>query len=179
TGLDNAALHTRRTARLRAERNACSYAYRTERWKKRPLVAAFSFENPQASTGPVENCLRFRRRFLCGRLVPGLVGSGLRLLGGCLLLGAGPLGGSLEGCTHHLGSRLRWKLATLRDDERLHVDRDVCEELDRHLVAADLLDRIAEPDLAPVDAHLRDPPDLVGQVGRRHRAEQRARRPCL
>jgi hypothetical protein len=35
-------------------------------------------------------------------------------------------------------------------------------KLDGHLVAADLLDRIAKADLPAVDAHLRDAPDLVG-----------------
>src|SRR6478609_11150435 len=50
TGLDKHALHRRETARLRADRNACSHTDRTERWKKRPLVAAFSYTFPQPST---------------------------------------------------------------------------------------------------------------------------------
>ena len=41
-------------------------------------------------------------------------------------------------------------------------------------VAADPLDRV-DADLAPVDPHLARPPDLVGDVGRRHRAEEGAR----
>src|SRR4029079_5627688 len=44
--------------------------------------------------------------------------------------------------------------------------------------AADPLERV-DPDLAPVDADLSGSPDLVGDVGRRHGAEQRARGACL
>ena len=39
---------------------------------------------------------------------------------------------------------LRRQLAALGDDERLHVDADVLEDLDRHVVAADPLDRLLE-----------------------------------
>src|SRR5581483_5608878 len=46
------------------------------------------------------------------------------------------------------------------------------------LVAADPLDRV-DADLPAVDAHLRLGPDLVRDVGRRHRAEERARWACL
>ena len=67
------------------------------------------------------------------------------------------------------------KLATLGDDERLDLDVHVLEELDRDRVAADALDRV-DRDLAPVDANLPRAPDLVGDVGRRDRAEERARR---
>ena len=50
----------------------------------------------------------------------------------------------------------------------------VLEELDRHRVAPDPLQRVGR-DLAPVDTHLPRAPDLVGDVGGRDRAEQRAR----
>ena len=60
-------------------------------------------------------------------------------------------------------------------DERLHLDADVLEELDRHGEAADALERV-DRDLAPVDAHLPRAPDLVGDVGRCHRAEERTGR---
>jgi hypothetical protein len=46
-------------------------------------------------------------------------------------------------------------------------------------VAADPLDRLAELDLAPVDADLVVGPQPVGDVRRRHRAEQRAGRAGL
>ena len=96
-------------------------------------------------------------------------------------------------CRHRLGLRrgrlglcsldrsellLGRQLATLGDDEGLHLDVHVLEELDRHGEAADPLDRV-DRDLAPVDAHLPHTPDLVGDVGGRDRAEERTRRPGL
>ena len=63
-------------------------------------------------------------------------------------------------------------------DVRLHRRVHVLEELDRDVVAADPLDRV-DLDLAPVDADLLRAPELVGDVRRRHRAEERARRPGL
>ena len=50
------------------------------------------------------------------------------------------------------------------------------KELDRDLVAADALDRLRQVDLPPVDADLPRAPDLVGDVRRGHRAEERALR---
>ena len=54
----------------------------------------------------------------------------------------------------------------------LHLRGHVGEDLDRDRVAADALDRIGEVDLPPVDADLELLPDLVGDVGRGHRAEE-------
>src|SRR4029077_2089248 len=51
-------------------------------------------------------------------------------------------------------------------------------ELDRDVVAADPLDRV-DLDLAPVDADLLRAPELVRDVRRRYRAEERARGPGL
>ena len=53
------------------------------------------------------------------------------------------------------------------------------KSVDRDRVAADPLDRVVEPDLAPVDADLARAPDLVGDVRRRDRAEERAGRAGL
>ena len=64
----------------------------------------------------------------------------------------------------------------LRGRREPHVDGHVREELDRHLVAADPLDRLRQLDLAPVDAHAPLGPELVRDVGRRHGAEEGARR---
>ena len=93
-----------------------------------------------------------------------------------LLLGLNLLGLLLR--LHRLERLLRRKLASFGDDERPDFDRHVLEELDGHLVAADPLDRVAA-DLAPVDAHLVFLPELVGDVGRRDRPEQRAGRAGL
>src|SRR5207253_3046533 len=70
------------------------------------------------------------------------------------------------------------QLAALRDDERLHVDGHVLEDLDRNVVAPDPLD-VVDADLAAVDADLARAPDLVGDVGGRHRAEEDAVRAGL
>src|SRR5919202_6653447 len=78
-----------------------------------------------------------------------------------------------------LGLLLGRELAALGDDEGLHLDADVGEDLDRHLVAADALDRLVELDLAPVDPHLARPPDLVRDVRGRDGAEERPGRPRL
>ena len=56
---------------------------------------------------------------------------------------------------------------------RAHLDGDVLEQLDRHLEPSDPLERVAA-DLAPVDADLVLLPQLVGDVRRRDRSEQRA-----
>src|SRR6478609_276628 len=79
---------------------------------------------------------------------------------------------------HRLELLFGRKLATLGNDERSYLDGDVLEELDRNLVAADPLDRVA-PDLAPVDAHLVLLPQLVRDVGCRDGAEERAGRSRL
>src|SRR5205807_5991512 len=76
------------------------------------------------------------------------------------------------------GPPLGRQLAALRHDERAHLGRHVLEELDRDLVAADALDRV-QLDPAPVDAHLVLRPELIGDVGRRDRAEERAGRAGL
>src|SRR5581483_7139863 len=68
--------------------------------------------------------------------------------------------------------------AALGDHLGLHLDADVLEDVDRDLVAADPLDRVAV-DLAPVDADLLRLPELVDDVGRRDRAEQAAGRAGL
>src|SRR5580765_5265792 len=81
-------------------------------------------------------------------------------------------------CFHRLELLFGRKLATFGDDERSHFDGDVLEELDRNLVAADPLDRVA-PDLAPVNAHLVLLPQLIRDVGCRHGAEERAGRSRL
>ena len=70
------------------------------------------------------------------------------------------------------------QLATLGHDHQLDVGGDVLEHADRDRVATDPLDAV-DPDLATVDADLADPPDLVGDVGRRDRAEQRSGRARL
>ena len=71
------------------------------------------------------------------------------------------------------------KLAALGDDEHARLDRDVREQLDRHLVAPDPLQRLVHPDLAPVDPHLELVPDRLGQLCLRDRPEQHARVPGL
>ena len=88
-------------------------------------------------------------------------------------LGLGPLG-RLERRELLLGRQL----AALGHDERLHLGGDALEDVDRDRVAADPLDHV-QVDLAPVDADLPRPPELLGDVGRRHRAEQRAGRAGL
>ena len=70
------------------------------------------------------------------------------------------------------------QLAALGHDHQLDLGRDALEDVDRHRVAADPLD-VVDADLAAVDADLADPPDLVGDVGRRDRAEQRSGRAGL
>ena len=78
------------------------------------------------------------------------------------------------------GDRLLGRqLAALGHDERAHGRGHVGEELDGDFVAADLLDRLGQVDLAPVDADLRHLPELVGEIGRRDRAEQRPGRAGL
>jgi hypothetical protein len=87
------------------------------------------------------------------------------------LCGSGRLGlGRFEGRELLFG----WKLPALRNDERLHLDLHVLEERDRNGVAADALDRV-DLHLAPVHPDLARAPDLVGDVRRRYRAEERAR----
>src|SRR5215211_1962527 len=87
----------------------------------------------------------------------------------CLLLCA-------LGRLHGLELLLGRKLPALRDDERLDLDPDVLEDVDCDLVAADPLDRVGEVDLSAVDPDLASAPELVGDVGRRHRAKQRPAR---
>src|SRR5215831_10167301 len=70
------------------------------------------------------------------------------------------------------------QLAALRNDLRPHRAVHVVEQLDRHLVAADALDRV-DPDLSPVDADLLRAPELVRDVGRRYGPEERTRRAGL
>ena len=90
--------------------------------------------------------------------------------GGCRL---GRLGG-----LHRGELFLGRQLATLGHDHQLDLGRDALEQVDRHRVAADPLD-VVDADLAAVDADLADAPDLVGDVGRRDRAEERAGRAGL
>ena len=71
------------------------------------------------------------------------------------------------------GSSLGRQLAALGNDQRRTVDGHVGEELDGDLVAADPLDRVGQVDLAAVDADPCAFPELVGDVGRGHRAEER------
>src|SRR5262245_49055268 len=73
---------------------------------------------------------------------------------------------------------LRRQVATLGHDERLHLRDDVLEELDRDRVTPDALERV-DRDLAAVDADLPRAPDLVGDVRRSHRPEQRPGRAGL
>src|SRR5919204_611497 len=127
----------------------------------------------------VETRLCDRSKTTCSaRSTRSVVSPGRGPVLGRLALGRFPLGrlfrlaGSLE-------LLLRRQLAALGDDERLHLDTHVGEDVDRHRVAADALDRVGEVDLAPVDAHLPRPPELVGDVGRGHGAEERAGRPGL
>ena len=90
--------------------------------------------------------------------------------GGCRL---GRLGG-----LHRGELFLGRQLATLGHDHQLDLGRDALEQVDRHRVAADPLD-VVDADLAAVDADLADAPDLVGDVGRRDRAEERPGRAGL
>src|SRR4029079_3383593 len=66
----------------------------------------------------------------------------------------------------------------LRHHEGLHLCGDALEDVHRDGEAADPLDHV-EVDLAAVDADLARPPELLGDVGRRHGAEQRTGRPGL
>src|SRR5204863_9697187 len=66
------------------------------------------------------------------------------------------------------------QLAALGHDEDAELRRHILEQLDRDLVAPDPLDRLRQVELAAVDADALRLPDPVGDVGRRHRAEQRA-----
>ena len=86
----------------------------------------------------------------------------------------GPLG-RLERCQLLLGRQV----AALGDDEGLHLGRHPLEHVDRDAEAADPLDHV-EVDLAAVDADLPRPPELLlGDVGRRDRAEERTCRAGL
>ena len=114
-----------------------------------------------------------------------VLGVGVDLLGVELVLlrrpGLGRCGGLLLGELrrgHRLELLVGGQLAALGDDEGLHLDADVLEDVDRHVVAADALD-VLQVDLAPVDADLARAPDLVGDVRRRDRAEERAGRAGL
>ena len=70
---------------------------------------------------------------------------------------------------------LLWRqLAALGHDRDLERGGHVGKELDRDLVAADPLDRLGQVELAPVDADLLRLPELLGDVGRGDRAEERA-----
>ena len=103
----------------------------------------------------------------------------LRVLSRCCRDGLGLRRGRLGLCSLDRSELLLGRqLATLGNDERLHLHVYVLEELDRDAEAADPLERVAG-DLAPVDADLPCSPDLVGDVGRRDRAEERARRAGL
>jgi hypothetical protein len=112
-------------------------------------------------------------RCFLGFLVRGQLGLdqgfslGMGLLGGCRLRGLGRLGG--------LELLLGRQLAALGDDQQPQLGGDVAEDLDRDRVAADALDR-ADAELAPVDPDLQLVPELVGDVRRGDRAEQRAGR---
>src|SRR5581483_278390 len=79
---------------------------------------------------------------------------------------------------HRLELRVGRQLAALGNDEGLDLDAHVLEDVDRHLVAADALD-VLQVDLATVDADLARAPDLVRDVRRRDRAEERAGRARL
>src|SRR5215208_1896380 len=73
---------------------------------------------------------------------------------------------------------LRGQLAALGHDRDLQRGGHVGEELDRDLVAPDPLDRLGHVELAPVDAHPLGLPELLGDVGRGDRAEERAGLTC-
>src|SRR5437899_10223615 len=70
------------------------------------------------------------------------------------------------------------QLAAFGHDERPYLDGHILEQLDRDLEAPDPFERLAA-DLAPVDSDLVFLPQLVRDVGRRDRAEQRAGGPGL
>ncbi len=70
------------------------------------------------------------------------------------------------------------QLAALGHDEQPQLGGHVAEHLDRHRVAADPLDR-ADVELAAVDPDLQVLPELVGDVRRGDRAEQRPGRAGL
>ena len=67
------------------------------------------------------------------------------------------------------------QLAALGDDQQAQLGGHVGEDLDRHRVAADALDRL-HVELAAVDADLLVLPEPVGDVRRGDRAEERAGR---
>src|SRR5205807_1826564 len=71
------------------------------------------------------------------------------------------------------------ELSALRNDRDPQRRAHVGEELDGNLVASDALDRVAEVDLAAVDADAARAPDLVGDRRRRDRSEQHAGGPRL
>ncbi len=87
-------------------------------------------------------------------------------------------GGRRLGSLHRGELFLGRQLAALGHDHQLDLGGDALEDVDRDRVAADPLD-VVDADLAAVDADLADPPDLVGDVGRRDRAEQRSGRAGL
>ena len=93
----------------------------------------------------------------------------------------GLLGGLRLGPLRRLERRellLGRQLAALGDDEGLHLGRHALEHVDGDRVAPDPLDHV-EVDLAPVDADLPRPPELLRDVGRRHGAEERPGRAGL
>jgi hypothetical protein len=97
-----------------------------------------------------------------------------RRVRGSAALGLEPRGllGGLGGL--HRGELLLGRqLAALGHHEGLHLDLDALEERDRDRVAADALDRVVEADLPAVDPDLPRAPDLVRDVRRRDRAEER------
>ncbi len=146
----------------------------------RPLRARSRRRPAPRSRRPRPRRLRPRPRLGLGLLALGGLGDGLRLLlgeQGLELLGALDLALLGLGLGALLGLPrgdlvLGRQLAALRDHDRADLGGDVLEDPDRNRVDADALDRLVQVDLAAVDADLLRRPDLVGDVGRRDRAEQ-------
>src|SRR5213592_1193395 len=123
---------------------------------------------------------RFRGRRLVGRLLLGLRlgdgGLGRGLCRGTGLLGLGCCRSFFLSCDliERLQLFLGRQFAAFGHDREAKRRRHIGEELDRNFVASDPLDRLGEVELTPVDPDPLALPDPVGDVRRRHRAEEGA-----